>query len=63
MRRHIAMNDFFKPGFINWHLAGLQLPDFLRVIIDAYDVMPDVGETGTGHEANITGTDDCKIHN
>src|SRR5207237_10405478 len=51
MRRHIAMNDFFKPGFINWHLAGLQLLDFLRVIIDSYDVMPDIGETGNGHQA------------
>jgi hypothetical protein len=24
--------------------------------------MPDIGETGTRHQANITGTDDCKIH-
>jgi hypothetical protein len=38
------------------------LLDFLRVVIDAYDVMPDIGETGAGHKANITGTDDCKIH-
>ena len=56
------MNYFFKPGFINWYLAGLQLLDFLRVVIDAYDVMPDVGETGTSHQADITGTNDCKIH-
>jgi hypothetical protein len=40
----------------------LQLLDFLRVVIDAYDVVPDIGETGTRHQANITGTDDCKIH-
>jgi hypothetical protein len=24
--------------------------------------MPDIGETGASHQANITGTDDCKIH-
>jgi hypothetical protein len=24
--------------------------------------MPDIGETGTSNQANITRTDDCKIH-
>jgi hypothetical protein len=56
------MNYFLKPGFINWHLASSQLLDFLGIIIDAYDVMPDIGETGASHQAYITGTDDCKIH-
>jgi hypothetical protein len=46
MRGDIAMNYFFKPGFIDWYLAGLELLNFLRVVVDAYDVMPDVGETG-----------------
>jgi hypothetical protein len=56
------MNYFFKPRFINWYLARLQLLDFLRVVIDANDVMSDIGETGTCDQADITGTDDCKIH-
>jgi hypothetical protein len=30
--------------------------------IDAYDVMADIGETGTGHKTNVARTDDCKVH-
>ena len=56
------MNYFFESGFINRHLAGLQLFDLLRVVIDASDVMANVGETGAGDEANVTRTDDRKIH-
>jgi hypothetical protein len=56
------MNDFFKARFIDWYLAALELLNLLHVVVDAYDVVPDVGETGASHKANITGTDDCKIH-
>jgi len=56
------MNYFFKPGFINRHLAGLQLFDLLCVVIDANDVMANVCETGAGNKADVTGTDDRKIH-
>jgi len=61
-RGDIAVNYFFKSRFINWHLAGLQLFDLLRVVIDANDVVPNIGETGAGHEADVTGADDCKVH-
>ncbi len=40
------------------YLAALQLLDLLCVVIDANDVVSDVGETGASHEANVTGTDD-----
>jgi len=30
----------------------------LHVVIDANDIMADVGETGARHQANVTGTDD-----
>src|SRR5881628_117722 len=56
------MNYFFKSGFINRHLTGLQLFDLLCVVIDASDIMANIGETGAGNEANVTGTDDRKIH-
>ncbi len=56
------MNYFFKSGFINRHLTGLQLFDLLCVVIDASDIMANIGETGAGDEANVTGTDDRKIH-
>ena len=62
VRRNIAVDYFFKPRFIDWHFAGLELLYFLRVVIDANDIMSDIGETGARHQADITGTDDCKIH-
>src|SRR6516225_4626999 len=61
-RRDIPMNYFFKPRLINRHLTGLQLFDLLCVVIDANDVMANIGETGAGNEANVTGTDNRKIH-
>ena len=56
------MNYFFKSGFINRDLTGLQLFDLLCVVIDASDVMTNISETSAGDEANVTGTDDRKIH-
>jgi len=56
------MNYFFKSGFINRDLTGLQLFDLLCVVIDASNIMANIGETGAGHQANVTGTDDRKIH-
>jgi len=32
--------------------------DLLRVIIDTNDIMTDIGETGTCHQTNVTGTND-----
>ena len=56
------MNYFFKSRFIDRHLASLQLFDLLRVVIDAKDIMADIGETGARYKANVTRADDCKIH-
>src|SRR5882724_3042404 len=57
-RRDVAVNNLFKARFINRDLAGLELFDFLCVVVDANHIMADIGETGTRHQANITGTDD-----
>ena len=51
------MNNLFKSRLVNWHLAGLQLLDLLRVVVDANHIMTDIGETGARHQANVTGTD------
>ena len=56
------MNYFFESGFINRDLTGLQLFDLLCVVIDASDIMANIRETSAGDEANVTGTDDRKIH-
>src|SRR6266545_1259148 len=57
-RRDVTVNNLFKPRFINWDLARMQLFDLLRVVVDANDIMADIGETGARHETDVTGTDD-----
>ena len=56
------MNYFLKSRLIDRHFAGLQLFDFLRVVIYANNIMSNIGETGAGHEANVAGADDSKIY-
>jgi len=36
--------------------------DFAHIIINADHIMADIGETSTGHKANIARTDDRKVH-
>jgi len=56
------MNDFFKSGLIYRDFAGLQKFDLLRVVIDTNYIVTDISETCAGYQANVTRTDDCKIH-
>ena len=50
------MNNFFKSGFIDWHLTCLELLDFLGIVINTDDIMADIGKTGTRDQANVTRT-------
>jgi hypothetical protein len=56
------VNYLFQTRLIYRHLACLQCFDFLQVVIDANNVMPDVRKTCAGNETDITRTDDCEVH-
>ena len=56
------MDDFFEAGLVDRDLALPERLDFALVVIDADDVVADVGEAGAGDEADITGADDGEIH-
>src|SRR6266508_71521 len=56
------MNDFFKSRLVYRHFASLQKLDLLSVIIDTNHIVTDISETCAGNQANITRTNDCKIH-
>ena len=56
------MNEFFEARLVDRHLARLERFDFARIVIDADDVVADVGKAGAGDETDITGTDDGEIH-
>src|SRR5450432_3697243 len=60
--RNISLNDFFQSGFVDGHLARLKRFYLSRIVIDADDVVSDVGKAGPGDETDITGADDGNIH-
>ena len=62
LRGDIAVNDFLEARLVDRHLAGLERFDFARIVIDADDVVADVGEASARDETDITGTDDGDIH-
>ena len=55
---NVAVNDFFEARFIDRNFAGLQRLNFFRIVIDADDVVTDIGKTGASNKADITGTND-----
>src|SRR5262249_30779353 len=56
--RHIAVNDFLKPWFVDRNSSGFKRFDFRLIVIDANDVVADVGKAYPGNQPHITGTDD-----
>src|SRR5205085_11429954 len=57
MRRNVAMHDFLETGFVDRDLAGLERLHFARIVVDANDVVADIGKTSARDKANVTGTD------
>jgi len=56
--RDVAMDDLLQPGLINRDPAGLEGFDFFFIVVDANDIVSDVGEAGAGNETYIAGADD-----
>ena len=57
LRGDIAVNYFLQSRFVDRYLAGFELFHFPGVVIDANDMMTDVGETGARHQADVPGAD------
>jgi hypothetical protein len=51
----IASDALVEPGFVDRHLAALELRDLLGVDVDAPDIAAELGEPRGGHEADIAG--------
>jgi hypothetical protein len=62
MGRDIAVDDFFETGLVNWHATRLKGFDLCFIVVDADDVVADVGKTGPGDKTNVARTDDRNIH-
>ena len=52
------MDYFLQAGFVDRHFSGLQDVDFARIVVDAQNVVTDVGKASSGNKADVTGTND-----
>ena len=50
---HIGRNKIFEAGLENRNLATLQHGNAIWVFVDANDIMAEVSQTGTRHQAHI----------
>jgi hypothetical protein len=60
--RNISVNDLLQSGFVDGHFALLERLYFSWIVIDADNVVADVGKAGAGDETDITGADNGNIH-
>jgi hypothetical protein len=61
-RPAIGGHDLVEARLEDRDLALLEARDLARILVDAHDVVPEVGEAGTGDEADVAGADDDDAH-
>jgi hypothetical protein len=54
--------QFGQKALVNRHFAASERGDFFLVIIDEDNLVPEIGETNSSHQANISGTNYCDAH-
>jgi hypothetical protein len=52
------VNDFLEAWLVDRNAAGLEAFDFVFVVIDAHDIMADVGEASARDKPDIARTND-----
>jgi hypothetical protein len=57
-----STNEFFQARFINRDFACAECLDFAWIVINANDIVTNIGKTRAGNEADITGTDNGDVH-
>src|SRR5262249_33643737 len=56
-----TLEHVLQPGLINGDLAAVELSDLLRVDAQANDIVPQTGETGSGHQPSIPRPDHTNL--
>ena len=57
MSGNIAMNDFFQTGLVDWNAPRLEGFYFDLIVVDANNVVTDVGKARARDQTDIAGTD------
>ncbi len=58
----IVGDQVIEAGLVNRHLAARQSRDLRLVLVDANDLMAEIGKTGAGNKADIAGADHGNAH-
>ena len=58
----VAVDQRVKPRFVDRHDAFAKTFDLRGVLVDAHDIMAEIGETGPRDEADIARPDHCDFH-
>ena len=61
-RAHVGGDQIVEAGLVDRHLAALQRRDLAGVLVDAGDVVAEIGKAGPGNEADIAGADHRDAH-
>jgi len=59
---HVGSHQIFEAGFIDRHFAALERRDLAGVLVDADDVVAEIGKASPRNEADVTGADHCDAH-
>ena len=59
---HVALDETVEPGLEDRHDAAVERLDLARVLVDADDVVSEVGEAGAGYEPDIARPDHDNTH-
>jgi hypothetical protein len=59
---HIGTDHVVQPGLVNRHFAAQKGGDLRFILVDANDLVAEIGETGAGNKANVAGADHGNAH-
>ena len=58
----VARDELIEPGLEDRRFANAQERDFFRVLVDANDLVAEIGKTGARDKPHIAGADHCDLH-
>ena len=60
-RRDVSGDQLFKARLVDRHLAGVEPGDLGIILVDADDIVPEIGKTRTRHEADVSRSHHCNL--
>ena len=60
--RAVPPDQLFEARLVDRDLAALQQPDLGRILVDADDLVPVLGQAGAGDQSDVSGPDDRNFH-